>query len=127
MRKNLSFTLATGFIGAAFLIITFRWFVRGPGFFYAYGAYFLFLGLMLWKENAETFGERFKLALYAFLIAGLSHYLYLAIDRHVVTVISLFGHLWRIAMLVGGGLPFCAAVAVLSGRGRGGVLSESHV
>jgi hypothetical protein len=81
--------------------------------------------LLLWKENVKTIGERFKLALYAFLIAGLSHYLYLIIDRQVVTVIPLFGHLWRVALLIGGGLPFCAAVAVLSGRERDGVLKES--
>lgn len=100
-RAALSFALTIGSLGAAAFIICQRLGLPDARYIlWVYGAFFIVtaIALYFWKFRRYTY--RFIAGFGAFSVAALTSYIYLIIDRQIVTVISPFGHLWRIAFLL---------------------------
>lgn len=110
----LHFALALGSLGAAAFILSHYFFVRGKYMLVVYAAFVIVLSLTLRRESLASYWERFQAGLGAFMVAAFAHYLFVIVERQVVTVISPFGHLWRLGFLLLVGAAINLALARLS-------------
>lgn len=114
-ERPVGFMLALGFLGGAALI-TIEWTsTRGPLVLLAYAALVLAAGAYLRLELVQDWRRRFVLTLGSFMLATLMLYLFIGLVlTRQLSVISAWGHAWRLGLMLVIGSALSAAVAQLT-------------
>lgn len=96
---NISLALALGIFGAAVLVLSFVFFTPGKYLLIPYAGVVLATTAVIRAEHIRNFGDRFVIGLMSFMIASMA--LYVAVSWSVgVSKLPLFGHAWRIGLLL---------------------------
>jgi hypothetical protein len=114
-HRPVAFTLALGLLGGAALIVTSWAISRGPIVLLPYAALVLVTAAYLRIERVQHFARRFGLALGSFMVATIVLYLFIGlVSAKTLFVISLWGHAWRLGIMLAMGAALSAAVAQLT-------------
>jgi hypothetical protein len=114
-HRPVSFTLALGLLGGAALIVTTCATSRGPIVLVPYAVLVLVTAAYLRLEHVQHFGRRFSLALGSFMVATIVLYLFIGlVAAKTLFLISLWGHAWRLGIMLAIGAALSAAVAQLT-------------
>jgi len=114
-RRLLAFMLALGLLGGGALITTVATTRRGPMIFLPYAAIVVVTAVYLRLEHVQHFTRRFTLALGAFMFASVLLYLFIGLfAAKTLFAISLWGHAWRLGIMLAIGSALSAAVAQLT-------------
>lgn len=123
-------TIALGVLAAVVMVGSERWFTSGSHILIPYAMIVVGIGVVLRSTRVMSYRERFRIALGAFMFASIALYLYVVlieiprIEHHSVPL-GLFGHAWRLGVLLAIGAVFSAPIAVVSAvpSGRAEALS----
>ena len=114
-HRPVAFTLALGLLGGAALIVTSWAISRGPIVLLPYALLVLATAAYLRIEHVQHFARRFSLALGSFMVATVVLYLFIGlVAAKSLFVISLWGHAWRLGIMLAIGAALSAAVAQLT-------------
>ncbi|HXH90326.1 MAG TPA: hypothetical protein VNN25_02010 [Thermoanaerobaculia bacterium] len=114
-HRPVAFTLALGLLGGAALIVTSSAISRGPIVLLPYALLVLATAVYLRIEHVQHFARRFSLALGSFMVATVVLYLFIGlVAAKSLFVISLWGHAWRLGIMLAIGAALSAAVAQLT-------------
>jgi hypothetical protein len=114
-HRPVSFTLALGLLGGAALVVTVWTTSRGPVVLVPYAVLVLVTAGYLRLERVQHFARRFSLALGSFMVATIVLYLFIGlVSAKTLFVISLWGHAWRLGIMLAIGAALSAAVAQLT-------------
>jgi len=114
-HRPVAFTLALGLLGGAALIVTSWATSRGPIVLLPYALLVLATAAYLRIEHVQHFARRFSLALGSFMVATVVLYLFIGlVAAKSLFVISLWGHAWRLGIMLAIGAALSAAVAQLT-------------
>lgn len=115
VRQPIAFILALGLLGAGAIITTVWNTSRGPRVLIPYAVLILVTAVFLRVERVQHFSRRFAIALGAFMCATVIFYLFVGlVTAKTLFVISLWGHAWRLGLMLLIGSALSAAVAQLS-------------
>lgn len=117
-HASISFALSLGSLGGTMFILTNYFFLHGKYMLIPYAIFIIAMIVALKSEPTHSYAQRFANGYCAFIVAALVHYVFVIIDRKVVTVIPLFGHLWRLGFLLLIGAVISLTVARLSDNPR---------
>ena len=122
--------LVVGAFGGVGLVLTAMYSRRGPLVFAPYAAFLAALTLLLARYPGLTYGVRFVAGLGSFLVASAALYVATGVlaDRSRRRLVAegrlpetalyyrlpLWGHVWRLGLLVGIGAVVCGAVAFVA-------------
>ena len=113
--QPLYFSLSLGTLAGAALIATVSVTSWGQAIFIPYALLIGITWLFLRQGRVPAFRRRFNMSLGAFTIASLLVYGFIAtVPTDAWRVIPLVGHAWRLAVILGIGVPLSAAVAQVS-------------
>ena len=111
----LAFSLALGTLAGAALIVTTFLTNRGPVIFIPYAGMMLLTAAYLKFGCVATFKLRFRMALGSFMFASMLLYVFIAtVPTEAWRVIPVWGHAWRIGLIIAIGSALSAAVAQLT-------------
>lgn len=114
-NRPVAFVLALGVLGGAALIVTVSLTRRGPLIFLPYSAIVLAGATYLRLERVRPFSRRFALSVGSFMVATLIFYLYIFfVHARPAPQISLWGHAWRVGLMLLIGSALGGAVAQLT-------------
>jgi len=109
------FSLSAGVLGGAALIVTQTLALRAPMIYLPYAAIVVLTGAWLRIEKVGPFARRWALSLGPFMVATIVLYLYIGLrSSHSLLIISIWGHAWRLGLMLAIGSVISAAVAVLT-------------
>jgi hypothetical protein len=110
--RPLAFSLSLGTLGAGALIVTVSNTHRGPAVMLPYAALVILAAIYLRAEHVQGFLRRFGMTLTTFMVATVILYVFIgAVQAKTLTVISLWGHAWRLGLMLALGSVIAAAVA----------------
>ena len=114
-QRPIAFALSLGLLGGAALI-TVEWTTkRGPLVLIPYAVLILVSAFYLRGERVQHWPRRFALSLGAFMSATLILYLFIgSVATRNLFAISLWGHAWRLGLMLAIGAALSAAVAQLT-------------
>lgn len=119
-QHPLAFVLSLGLLGGGALIITVSLTTRGPLVFLPYALIVITGAVYLRVERVQGFGNRFALSLGSFMFATVLLYLFIGlVHAKSLLKISLFGHAWRLGLMLLIGAALSAAVAQLTSTSQG--------
>lgn len=114
-HRPVAFSLALGLLGGAALVVTVSTTSRGPIVLVPYAVLVLVTAAYLRLENVQHFARRFTLSLGSFMVATIVLYLFIGlVAAKTLFVISLWGHAWRLGIMLAIGAALSAAVAQLT-------------
>lgn len=110
--RPLAFSLSLGTLGAGALIVTVWNTRRGPAVLLPYAALVILAAIYLRAEHVQGFQRRFGMTLTTFMVATVIFYVFVgAVQAKTLTVIPLWGHAWRLGLMLALGSVIAAAVA----------------
>jgi hypothetical protein len=114
-HRPVAFALALGLLGGGALIIA-EWVIRrGPFMLIPYAILLLVAAVYLRVEQVPDFGRRFALTLGAFMFATVVLYVFIGlVTAKTLFIISPWGHVWRLGIMLFTGIALSAAVAQLT-------------
>ena len=106
------FAFATGLLSGVTFIVTTYMTTRAPAVYIPYLIMLLVTGMFLRAARITPFSRRFTMAFATFSFSALLFFVFImTVASEAWRVIPLFGHAWRLALVLGGSALFGAAVA----------------
>lgn len=100
-NPNVTLMLALGVLGGTVIILSQMFFLRGKYLLLAYAGVVIATGIILKTTKVTRYGQRFGIGLGAFMLASLSHYVFLQVaERTSLTPLTFLGHTWRIGFML---------------------------
>ncbi|MBZ0088883.1 MAG: hypothetical protein K8H90_00745 [Thermoanaerobaculia bacterium] len=109
-HRSLSLALALGALGGATLVLCYIFLTPGKYLLIPYALVVLGSLLAIRAERMKSFSERFATGLLAFVLSSLALYVSVSVSPGA-SHLGLFGHAWRLALLVGLGALISLATA----------------
>jgi len=115
LQPTLSRALVLGFLGGVALILVTMNSTRGALVYVPYAALLAALAALLARHRALPFKVRFRAGLAGFMAATALLYVYILLWASPTALsIPLWGHAWRLGLMVAIGAVLCAAIAFVT-------------
>lgn len=113
-NANVNLMLALGLLGGTALVLSYMFFTRGPYLLLIYAGVVIATGIILKTTQVASYAARFQVGLGSFMLASLAHYVYVCIESSAFSHLTIFGHIWRLGVMLSIGTTLNLALARVS-------------
>jgi hypothetical protein len=113
-NTSISLVLALGSLGGTALVLSHMFFTRGKYLLLVYAGVVIATGAILKASKVSNYAARFQVGLGSFMLASLAHYVYVCIDSGAFSHLNIFGHAWRLGLVLLIGTAINLALARVS-------------